>query len=172
MWQLKHGLAFVAGQSCVSHLPVICQLASDGGLTGNVVVCMQLMQWSGGDLLTLLEERLDPSASWNDSLLSGALYSVANICSGSEAHKDAIMSSNIPSLITHHLRENSKHVVRVPALWCIINLLWDGAGGEAAGRCRQLRELGLAEVLQTMAQDASQDVRERVQTALEQLALK
>jgi hypothetical protein len=61
-------------------------------------------------------------------------------------------------------------------VWAIINLLWyDSAAhptsppAEVAARAGALRELGLEGALRALADDDSQDLRERVQTALEQL---
>ncbi|KAI8473826.1 MAG: armadillo-type protein [Monoraphidium minutum] len=185
----------------------------------------ELFAWSGGDALPLLEERLDPTAAARGAAgargLEAALYAAANLCSGSEAQKSAVMGSNVPALLLHHLRvapapaaaapaavaapaaatacggarsgsgvaaaaaaagaaaaaEPTASQLRVPAVWAVINLLWfDSAAHpsapppEVAARGAALRALGVEAALRALAQDDSQDLRERVQTALEQLA--
>lgn len=52
-----------------------------------------------------------------------ALYTVANLLTGSEAHKDAVMASNLPALLVHYLRPPSPGAhphtaeLRVAAIW-------------------------------------------------------
>jgi hypothetical protein len=67
--------------------------------------------------------------------------------------------------------------MQVPAVWAVINLLWfDSAAHpgapppEVAARAARLRDLGVEAALKALAADEDQDLRERVQTALEQLA--
>jgi len=150
---------------------------------------VQLICWSDGNLLPMLEQQLDPAlyqqlhsataaaaaatAACPDSStrasssgssaapvqqlrsqLVALLYSTANICSGYEVHKEAVMNSKIPTFLLHHLKLGSIDVnssrpgaaggeaaaavssagaldaealmcdVRSAAVWCIINLLW------------------------------------------------
>lgn len=79
------------------------------------------------------------------------------------------MSSNLPALLLHHMRSTSSPDVRLPAVWCVINLTWPEPGQDVASRSRRLRELGFDEQLRQLQGDASLDVRERVKTALDQL---
>ncbi|KIY99656.1 hypothetical protein MNEG_8304 [Monoraphidium neglectum] len=196
----------------------------------------ELFSWSGGDILPLLEERLDPTAAAASAAgprgLEATVYAVANLCSGAEAHKAAVMASNVPALLLHHLRAQPQEAaaaaaattaavgprggaaaacggaaggrrsgsrsgsgggggaaagdaaavptaaqLRVPAVWAVINLLWfDSAAHpgapppEVAARAARLRDLGVEAALKALAADEDQDLRERVQTALEQLA--
>lgn len=80
------------------------------------------MAWSEGDLLNILEERLDPQLyqtlltaaadggnAQHDlkAQLVGVLYAVTNVCSGFEAHKAAVMNSKIPALLLQYLRIHS-----------------------------------------------------------------
>ncbi|KAI8811242.1 armadillo-type protein [Cladochytrium replicatum] len=68
-------------------------------------------------------------------------------------------------LVRAYLRHEVS-VVRVAALWVIINLTWTDDGG-ASERVQLLREkLGIEEALSAMADDTDMDVRERVKTAL------
>ncbi|KAI8810027.1 armadillo-type protein [Cladochytrium replicatum] len=68
-------------------------------------------------------------------------------------------------LVRAYLRHEVS-VVRVAALWVIINLTWTDDGG-ASERVQLLREkLGIEEALGAMADDTDMDVRERVKTAL------
>lgn len=128
--------------------------------------------WAGPDLMSVLEEKLDPTNRWvAPSMLVHALYTVVNILTGSEAHKAAVMLSNLPVLLLHHMRSSASAEVRLPTVWCVINLTWPEPGQDVASRTRRLKELGFEEALRALANDASLDVRERVKTALDQLRL-
>ncbi|KAF8055946.1 ARMC8 [Scenedesmus sp. PABB004] len=117
----------------------------------------ELTAWSGGGLLPLLEQQLDPgacaAAAGGDEDAGAAaalcrrvervLYAAANVCSGSEAAKDAVMASRLPALLLAHLRAGGGGgaappprwlpELRLAAVWCVINLLWcDPPPGEDA----------------------------------------
>ncbi|MEW5311239.1 MAG: hypothetical protein WDW38_002971 [Sanguina aurantia] len=62
------------------------------------------LAWAGPELLVVLEEKLDPSRHSSHMVKLHALYTTVNILSGSEAHKDAVLNGNLPSLLLHHLR--------------------------------------------------------------------
>ena len=89
----------------------------------------QVLGWSEGELLVLLEEMLDPSSGLYQQqpgrLLAKVLFTVANVCSGLEAQKELVMCSNIPALLLHHLKEGG-----------------EGAGRGVAGGGRAGREAG------------------------------
>jgi hypothetical protein len=94
---------------------------------------LQLLQWCNNELLPLLESQLEPAryaplfsasaqpagtASSSSSAvplpagqhkqlqdaLSGLLYVAANVCSGGEQHKAAVMASTLPSLLLTYLQ--------------------------------------------------------------------
>jgi len=128
-------------------------------------------EWAGPDLLAAMEEKLDPSRDANPKLRQHALYTVVNILTGSESHKEAVATSNLPTLLLHHMRTSSNPDVRLPAVWCVINMTWPDANSAAgvAARAQRLKELGAEDVLSVLQTDASLDMRERVKTALEQM---
>jgi hypothetical protein len=83
---------------------------------------LQVLQWSDYKLLPLLEQQLHPSLYQDllhsttaaavdgssqlpavGTLLSGLLYTTSNICSGTESHKAAIMSSSVPQLLLQYI---------------------------------------------------------------------
>lgn len=41
-----------------------------------------------------------------------ALFTVVNILTGSDAHKDAVAASNLPTLLLHHMRTGASAEVR------------------------------------------------------------
>eukprot|EP00878_Enallax_costatus_P014315 GHUV01014973.1.p1 GENE.GHUV01014973.1~~GHUV01014973.1.p1 ORF type:complete len:411 (+),score=143.93 GHUV01014973.1:1038-2270(+) len=95
----------------------------------------RLLAWSEGGLLPLLEDRLIPAhhaallaaaqlppaaavASAGDLTIASQiyreqlvslLYAVNNVCSGSEAHKTAVMTSGIPGLLLQYLSISSSN---------------------------------------------------------------
>ncbi|KAG1679659.1 hypothetical protein FOA52_006176 [Chlamydomonas sp. UWO 241] len=129
-----------------------------------------VLEWASADLLVCLEEKLDPSSAVPEPILQHALYTVANVLTGSDAHKDAVMASNLPALLAHHLRCPASPDLRVSAIWCIINLTWPEAnpGPAATSRVRKLRELGVEVTLLGLLADANMNVQERAKTALVQ----
>lgn len=46
-----------------------------------------MLDWAGSDLLACLEEKLDPSRGVPEAIVQHALYAVANVLTGSDAHK-------------------------------------------------------------------------------------
>eukprot|EP00798_Chlamydomonas_sp_ICE-L_P026108 gene26108-11823_t len=130
-----------------------------------------VFDWAGADLLAILEEKLDPCRNISVSIAEHAIYTVVNILTGSDAHKDAVLSSNLPAMLIHYLRgSQGTSELRLPAIWCIINFTWPDSSTGLPGRKRKLLELGVDEYLKGLLQlDPTLDVRERVKTALEQL---
>jgi Armadillo/beta-catenin-like repeat len=59
-----------------------------------------------------------------------ALYVVCNVASGTEAHKGLVMRSTLPEKILACLRHENERV-RVAAVWCVINLCWNGSNDHA-----------------------------------------
>eukprot|EP00983_Pelagomonas_calceolata_P023689 745676-Pelagomonas_calceolata.AAC.2 len=49
----------------------------------------------------------------NPKLRQHALYTVVNILTGSESHKEAVATSNLPTLLLHHMRTSSNPDVSV-----------------------------------------------------------
>jgi len=49
----------------------------------------------------------------NPKIRQHALYTVVNILTGSETHKEAVATSNLPTLLLHHMRTSTSPEVRV-----------------------------------------------------------
>ncbi len=73
-------------------------------------------------------------------MVEHALFCVVNLLTGSEQHKEAVMQSNLPALVMHYLRSGAigggGSALRVPALWCIINLSVSRGSAEGMGECK------------------------------------
>jgi hypothetical protein len=102
-----------------------------------------------------------------------ALYVINNVVSGSEVHKEAVMTSilsshatNSTSWLTQFLQDMSNPQLRVVAVWCIINLLYP-VGEGINSRVVRLREAGIEAQLQKMQDDSCLDVKSHVKTALD-----
>ncbi|KAG1113002.1 hypothetical protein G6F42_014585 [Rhizopus arrhizus] len=92
--------------------------------------------------------------------------------SNAESPKMALVSrANIVNSVIHHLGHEDP-LVRVAAAWCMINWTWANSeenSEDLIKRCQRLRELGIEEKLKIMESDTSRDVRDRANSALEQL---
>ena len=66
------------------------------------------LEWSGGELLGELETKLDPSKPLPQAVRQHALYCVANVLTGADAHKDAVLASNLPALLLSYLRVSER----------------------------------------------------------------
>lgn len=115
-------------------------------------------------LMGALEEKLLVNTS--DELVLQALYIIVNIATGNERHKLAVMSRESLLKAVQKYMGHPKGIVRVAAIWCVINLTWvDDQGSE--GRVARLRDLGFEAQLQEMMDDVDLDVKDRVKTAIE-----
>ena len=93
-----------------------------------------------------------------------------NICSGSEKHKEMIMQSMILNSVLECLRDQQCCDLRVAASWVIINLTWQDGEDEqeqsAKNRIERLKQLGFEAQLESMMEDSSLNVKDRVMEAL------
>jgi hypothetical protein len=104
-----------------------------------------------------------------------ALMAVSNIASGSEAHKELLMQAGIPVLLLHYFQLGASNYAstRLAGAWVVINLTYvegsAGAGAQAGARSRaeRLSGAGIRAQLELLREDPSQDVQERVNTALQ-----
>lgn len=150
----------------------------------DVHAVLQVLKWSNDGLLSFLADRLESAkyrqlvsagaptpeeitAQYVKSQLTSVLYAVNNVCSGTEAHKAAVMATRIPLLLLQYLRRSAscsatpmsvaageycrKHNpavlcldVHLAAVWCVINLLWSdkvaegtSTGGDASASATQ-----------------------------------
>jgi hypothetical protein len=124
----------------------------------------------GGILFQTIEKQL---INPRPDISLQALYVINNVVSGSEVHKEAVMTSilcsqftNKTSWLTRFLQDMSNPQLRVVAVWCIINLLYP-VGEDISSRVVRLREAGVEAQLHKMVDDSCLDVKSHVKTALE-----
>ena len=127
-----------------------------------------VVQYQDGEVLSILERILGPQSGSSAEMKKHAVYAVSNICSGSNKHKDMIMGSMILQSILQCLRDQQSCELRVAAAWVVINLTWQDAEDEASVRSRQLRltQMGFEAQLESMLEDSSLNVKDRVLAAL------
>jgi len=127
-----------------------------------------VVQYKNGEVLSILERLLSPSSGSSAKIREHAIYAVSNICSGSDKHKDMIIQSMILSSVLQCLRDEQSSELRVAAAWVIINLTWKDADDEASAKARieRLRQMGFEDQLESMKDDSSLDVKDRVVEAL------
>eukprot|EP00871_Galdieria_phlegrea_P000534 jgi/Galph1/1481/GphlegSOOS_G177.1 len=103
-----------------------------------------------------------------------ALYVICNFSVGSERHKRVICKSQIPNLLLTFLA-NENYLIRIAALWCIINLLWKETRDiddfpnlheYREARIELFTQMGFEEALEMLLTDANVEVRGRAETAL------
>lgn len=113
--------------------------------------------------------------SKNEIAIQG-MYVVANVASGNEIHKEAIMQLLFPqaedasqSFFSQFLQSNNPHL-RTSAVWVIVNLTIPASPG-AFGRLVKLRNLGIVSQIKTMAatNDSCMDVKHRARLAMAQI---
>lgn len=116
-------------------------------------------------LIALIESKL---SSPYDEIVLHSCYVIANACTATSiAPKNAVMASPaILDKISHLLAPGQNHDLQLAALWCVINLTWTADTGSAE-RVRLLRRRGVEKQLEVLrAAGLVGDVRDRVQTAL------
>ncbi|ORY84228.1 armadillo-type protein [Protomyces lactucae-debilis] len=121
-------------------------------------------------LMTLINKNLQPQVP--SQVAASALYTLVHLAAGSVSHKDLVLSDlACLKLVVRHLNHTDERC-RVPAVWIFINLTWSEDHDFSEARTRrinQLVELDVLTALRSLEEDPSQDVRERVKTALLQL---
>ncbi|KAL9248377.1 hypothetical protein vseg_021705 [Gypsophila vaccaria] len=113
------------------------------------------------------------SASKPEVCIQG-MYVLANVATGNEHHKDAVLQQLLPSagsneqpLLIKLLRSPSDKL-RTATVWTVVNLTFPSSPG-AYSRLVKLRYAGVYSEIKSMANDSSLDVKLRVRTALGQL---
>ena len=97
---------------------ILRNLACFGAVHNDTTHLDLLLSQMGNQLVELIEDALSGNAS---AIAVQALYTACNIASGTEAHKQRIINSEIPKLIITWLAHDEERA-RIAALWCIINL--------------------------------------------------
>ena len=92
------------------------------------------------------------------------MYTLSNIASGSEFHKEAIMQLLFPqaehgshAFFNQFLQSNDNHL-RTSALWVIVNLTFPSSPG-AFSRVVKLRNHGIVSQIKKMVNDSCMDVK-------------
>ena len=130
-----------------------------------------VVQYQNGEILSILERILSPTSGSSAEMKQHAVYAVSNISSGSDKHKEMIMQTMVLNSVLHCLRDQHSCELRVAAAWVIINLTWqDGADNAGvASRIERLKQMGFESQLESMVEDTSLNVKDRVMEALKSL---
>ncbi|KAL3850122.1 hypothetical protein ACJIZ3_012004 [Penstemon smallii] len=115
------------------------------------------------------------STSKAEVLIQG-MYTLSNVASGNELHKEAVMKQLYPqagnkneSILVKCLQSSDSRL-RTAAVWALVNLTFTNSPG-ACGRVSELRNAGILSQLKIMVNDPSLDVKLRARTAIEQLMM-
>lgn len=95
------------------------------------------------------------------------LYLIVNIATGNEEHKNLMMDKIILHMVMESMN-NKESMVRVAAIWVIINLTWPEEN-HVNIRSVKLRELQFDKKLKCLLEDQDVDVRDRARVALSQI---
>eukprot|EP00257_Ricinus_communis_P013779 XP_015571298.1 armadillo repeat-containing protein 8 isoform X2 [Ricinus communis] len=102
------------------------------------------------------------------------MYVLANVASGNEFHKEAVMNKLLPqvdketqSFIVKFLQSNDSRL-RTAAVWAVVNLTFPSSPG-AFNRLVKLRSAGIVPQIRNMVNDSCLDVKLRIRTVLSQL---
>eukprot|EP00873_Tetraselmis_striata_P006934 jgi/Tetstr1/427198/TSEL_017386.t1 len=128
-------------------------------------------------LLAMLTQKLDPERRCDPRVQREALIAISNIATGSDAHKELVMGSGVLQLLLHYMRRGGEDAIwcRLYSAWTVINLTYlESAASEetrrlAMRRAARMLEAGVEAQLAAMEHDPSQDVHERVTTALKSI---
>ncbi|XVF69636.1 hypothetical protein PTKIN_Ptkin11bG0097600 [Pterospermum kingtungense] len=101
------------------------------------------------------------------------MYTLCNVASGNELHKEAIMhllfpqmGDKNPSFIINFLQSNDSQL-RMATVWTIVNLTCTSSPG-AFVRLEKMRNVGIVSQIKNMVNDPCVDVKLRVRTVLGQ----
>ncbi|XP_057250538.1 uncharacterized protein LOC125497110 isoform X1 [Beta vulgaris subsp. vulgaris] len=101
------------------------------------------------------------------------MYVLANVATGNEFHKEAVLQQLLPSAgsddqsVLIKLLQSSDDRLRTATVWTVVNLTFPSSPG-AYGRLVKLRSAGVYSQIKNMANDSCLDVKLRVRTALGQ----
>lgn len=111
-------------------------------------------------------------ASKSEVCIQG-MYVLANVATGNEFHKEAVLQQLLPSAVSNDqsilikLLQSSDDRLRTATVWTVVNLTFPSSPG-AYGRLVKLRNAGVYSQIKNMANDSCLDVKLRVRTALGQ----
>ncbi|XP_021728987.1 armadillo repeat-containing protein 8-like [Chenopodium quinoa] len=109
----------------------------------------------------------------NPEVCIQGMYVLANVATGNEFHKEAVLQqllppagSDDPSVLIKLLQSNDNRL-RTATVWTVVNLTFPSSPG-AYSRLVKLRNAGVYSSIKNMANDSCLDVKLRVKTALDQ----
>ncbi|KAI3461100.1 hypothetical protein Pfo_017763 [Paulownia fortunei] len=109
-------------------------------------------------------------------VLIQGMYTLSNVASGNEHHKEAVMNQLFPQAgngtetILVKFLQSSNSQLRTAAVWAIVNLTLPSSPG-ACGRVTELWNAGIVSQLKNMVNDPCLDVKLQSRTALRQLMM-
>lgn len=189
IWALKH---IVYAADCTTKLATLKALTPgllkelcskyDDPVTEQAMELLRNLICGKPDVIGKMLEVLTPEILLDDILAGighstppqavSALYTLVHLAAGNEQHKALIMDRPaILAKVLQHMSDDSEQC-RVPAVWIIINLTWTEDQEHAQARRDRvalLTEMGFKAALHELEDDPSQDIRERVKTALLQM---
>ncbi|XP_051143565.1 uncharacterized protein LOC127259988 [Andrographis paniculata] len=130
----------------------------------------------GDDALLLHAIGRQLHSSTKPEVLVQGMYTLSNVASGNEHHKEAVMNQLFPQVGTHmetillKFLQSDNSQLRTAAVWAIVNLTFPSSSG-AFSRSAELRNAGIVSQLKNMVNDPCLDVKLRTRTALGQLIL-
>ncbi|KAL6502996.1 hypothetical protein OROHE_024164 [Orobanche hederae] len=111
-----------------------------------------------------------------DEVLVQCMYTLCNVASGKEHHKEAVMSQFFPqtgddkeTVLVKFLQSGNSQL-RTATVWNIVNLTFPSSPG-VCGRITELCNAGIVSQLKNMVNDPCLDVKLQARTALRQLTM-
>lgn len=92
------------------------------------------------------------------------MYTLSNVASGNEHHKEAVMNQLFPQAgndteaILVKFLQSSNNQLRTAAVWAIVNLTFPSSSG-ACGRITELCNAGIVTQLKNLVNDPCLDVK-------------
>ncbi|XP_073015930.1 uncharacterized protein [Primulina eburnea] len=130
----------------------------------------------GEDSLLLHAIGRQLQSSYAFEVLIQGMFTLSNVASGNEFHKEAVMNQLFPSagndtesILTKFL-QSTDYRLRTAAIWTIVNLIFPSGPG-ACGRVTELQNAGIISTLKNMTNDPCLDVKLRVRMVLGQLLM-
>lgn len=132
------------------------------------------VDWSNGELLPLIAQKLDTPKLSSEKVTILALNIAASVANSEVEYQTAVMGSGVPPRLLGCLEESCSESIKLAAVGCVINLTYRDVlplGGEdyrsAESRARALLELGIDSALsklETVEESAS--LKKRIKEAL------
>jgi len=132
------------------------------------------VDWSNGELLPLIAQKLDTPKLSNEKVTTLALDIAALAANAEVEYQTALMGSGLPPRLLGCLEESCSEQIKLAAITCVINLTYRDVlpwGGEdyrsAESRAIALLELGIDSSLGKLAKaDGSASLKKRIKEAV------